>query len=116
LEQIPPGDVGAQAEILYARGLLWQQTGEHEMATRDFDDRLAVAPGCPATHHARAVSLVALGDPSRAEQDLYAAIELNPQDEEAYELRSDLRRKRGESDGAQQDLLKAKRLRESHGN
>lgn len=112
LERIPSGDVLAQAEILYARGLLWQQTDEHEMAVRDFDDRLAASPGCASTHAARALSLFQLGDLQRAQQDLNISIELNPHEPEAYDLRAQIRRTLGQSDGAELDLLRAKRLRE----
>lgn len=112
LEHMNLADVAAQAELLDARGRLWQQTGEHDMAIRDFDDCLALVPANAATRVARAQSLTDLGDAATALEDLHVAIESNPYNPAAYELRARVRKSLGQVDGVEVDLRRAKRLRE----
>jgi serine/threonine protein kinase/tetratricopeptide (TPR) repeat protein len=94
----------------YNRGLTELRQGKYAQARTDFDEALQRRPDMPEALVNRALAKQGLGLYSEAIEDLTQALELQAPATQVYSLRSQLRLKAGDRDGAQRDLAECLRL------
>lgn len=100
-------------EAYYARGLTFQAMEEDKLAVADFNNVLKMENAHAGALQARAYSYLRMSELDLAINDSNQAVKLTPDDPEAYELRSRIRRASGDHEGAESDLLEyKKRLRQ----
>lgn len=97
------------------RGLAFRRQGRLDLAIRDFNSSLSVAPGFPAAYYNRGLALDAAGDTRAALSDLGKAIALQPQNEKIYNSRGLILKRLGLLDGALSDFTDAIRLNPASG-
>lgn len=93
--------LGSRARFLLARN------GRAEASLADLDASIELAADNPVTHYNRAVALTTLERPDEAFAAVNSAIRINPQYARALLLRARMNRKRGDSEAATSDMIRA---------
>ncbi|WP_322800346.1 tetratricopeptide repeat protein [Thermoflexus sp.] len=94
------------AQAWFHRGMAYLESGRPEAAIRDFTESLRRKED-PDTYYNRAMAWLDLRDLERALADLDAALRLDPEDAEAWNMRAIVEAERGDSARALQDIERA---------
>ena len=92
------------------RGVAYYQSGQYELAIRDYDKVIELNPNDDVAYNNRVVAYSALGQYERAIQDYNKVIELNPDYAEAYNNRGLAYELLGNMTSANADFAKAQQL------
>jgi serine/threonine protein kinase/tetratricopeptide (TPR) repeat protein len=92
--------------IAFRRGMVHLQLHDHADARADFDRFLAARPDVPEGYINRALAWEGLKKDDQAIRDISKAIDLGTPQTRAYFIRSLLRARAGDADGAKQDRAK----------
>jgi tetratricopeptide (TPR) repeat protein len=102
-------DATVLATTYFARGLAYQDKGQHDRAVEDYNQAIKLNPGNAEAYNNRGLAFVAIGRRDSAIKDLDQAVRLQP-DAKSYTGRGIAYEEMGELDRAIQDYDKAIRL------
>jgi tetratricopeptide (TPR) repeat protein len=102
--------VADNPEVYTLRGKIYLDQGKRELAAADFNRALFLAPGDRDATLGLARLYIASKEYARAEETISGILAVNPDDAEAYLLRSKARDGLGNKAGAQADREKAKSI------
>jgi tetratricopeptide (TPR) repeat protein len=109
---IQSGDYDAAnlSAILTNRGLAYDDKGQYDLAIRDYDQAVKLAPWFDDAFKSRGDAYQDKGDYRRAIADYDSAIANNPKFAQAFQNRAIAKRRLGDNAGADADDAKAKAL------
>jgi tetratricopeptide (TPR) repeat protein len=102
-----------RAPLLMIRGIAWLRKRDYDIAAKDFDEALALAPSSSELHMYRAESKAGNGRHDDAIEDCNAAIRIKPTNAKAFVIRGTSWRQKGQEEKAVADFKRAFELEPS---
>lgn len=99
-----------RADFLMTRGIAWLRKREYDIAAKDFNEALELAPSSGALHRCRAESHAGNGRHDDAIEDCNVAIRTDPTDARAFAIRGISWQQKGQKDKAEADFKRALEL------
>lgn len=102
-----------RAPLLTIRGIAWLRKRDYDIAAKDFDEALALAPSSSDLHMYRAETKAGNGRHDDAIEDCNAAIRIKPTNARAFVIRGTSWRQKGQEEKAEADFKRAFELEPS---